>query len=215
MEAVPELVNVAHVADSVWSAGPGRLLTVWVQGCHRDCPGCINADFLDFRINRLVEPKALAELLRPEHDGICFSGGEPFLQASALALLARLVRAADRTVVSYSGFTLAELRSGVVPGAAELLAELDVLIDGPFEPARSAPLPWRGSRNQQVHFLTPRHRPEILQQAVSNDLALGSEGARTVGTGGPAIRKLFAALKKSGWNLQSPVTSGQTDATAE
>jgi anaerobic ribonucleoside-triphosphate reductase activating protein len=200
----PTLLNVAHVADSMWSAGPGLMLTIWVQGCNRRCPGCINPDFLDLRERHLIPPERLLERLRSEHDGVCFSGGEPFLQAKALAELARFVRETDRTVVSYSGFLREELESDAVAGASELLSQLDVLIDGPFMPELAAPLPWRGSNNQRVHFLTSRHTARALENAVVNDLTLSASGSFTnVGTAGPALSRLVKGLRAAGWRPSS------------
>ena len=57
--------------------------------------------------------------------------------------------------MAYSGFTLSELHSK--PEASDLLVQLDVLVDGPFQAAEQADLLWRGSRNQRVHLLTHRH----------------------------------------------------------
>jgi organic radical activating enzyme len=165
-------------------------------------------------VRRLVPPSLVAQLLRPEHEGISFSGGEPFLQASALALLAREVRRSGRSVVSYSGFTLQELQSGEVPDAAALLSELDILIDGPFVPAQAATLPWRGSSNQQIHFLTDRYGPQDLSHAVSADLLLGPTTAQAAAVPNAALRTLLAGVERAGWKMRpvppKPRTIGQT-----
>ena len=52
---------------------------------------------------------------------------------------------------SYSGWTFEHLRDHGSDAQKALLAELDVLVDGPFVLAeRSLSLSWRGSRNQRV-----------------------------------------------------------------
>lgn len=100
--------------------------------------------------------------------GITFSGGEPFDQAAGLAALARRVRESrDLGVVCFTGHTLESLRSKGAPSADDLLAQVDLLIDGPFLADRPPAPFWRGSDNQRLHFLTPRYAR----------LKEGSEGA--------------------------------------
>jgi len=53
-------------------------------------------------------------------------------------------------VASYSGYTFEQLLHGT-PAQKALLAQLDVLIDGPFVLAeRSLQTPFRGSKNQRI-----------------------------------------------------------------
>jgi anaerobic ribonucleoside-triphosphate reductase activating protein len=57
--------------------------------------------------------------------------------------------------MTFTGHEPEELRG---TGARALLAELDVLVTGRFVLAeRDLTLPWRGSRNQRVLFLTDRY----------------------------------------------------------
>ena len=103
----------------------------------------------------------LAELLPWARlaDGLTISGGEPFEQPAALAALIRALRThVDLEVLVFSGYLLEELRAqgGAVD---ELLALIDLLIDGPFLQAAANTLQWRGSDNQRVHLLSTRaHR---------------------------------------------------------
>ncbi|MDY4415818.1 4Fe-4S single cluster domain-containing protein, partial [Selenomonas sp.] len=80
-------------------------------------------------------------------------GGEPFLQPAPLADLAKQLHARGLDVWSYSGYTLEELQARAQADRATraLLAEVDVLVDGPYEEAeRDLTLHFRGSRNQRV-----------------------------------------------------------------
>src|SRR5512146_912679 len=88
------VLNVAAICPTTRALGPGVRAVVWVQGCAFHCPGCIAPDWIPIRPARLVKPEALAEelLADPEVTGLTFSGGEPMLQASALARLARAAR---------------------------------------------------------------------------------------------------------------------------
>lgn len=79
-------------------------------------------------------------------------------QAAALAEMVRNARdQRDVSVICYSGYTLGELRENPpAPGTADLLGEIDVLIDGPYQAAANDGQGLRGSANQVVHFLTDR-----------------------------------------------------------
>jgi anaerobic ribonucleoside-triphosphate reductase activating protein len=116
---------------------------------------------LPFEGGEEVEVQALARELAgdPGIEGVTFSGGEPMAQAPALCRLIDRVRdARDLSMLSYTGYTLEALQRSGTPAQRALLDRLDVLIDGPFLRQRQTDLRWRGSDNQRVHFLTPRHR---------------------------------------------------------
>ncbi|MCX5936317.1 MAG: 4Fe-4S single cluster domain-containing protein, partial [Pseudanabaena sp. LacPavin_0818_WC45_MAG_42_6] len=93
--------------------GPGCRAVVWVQGCWRECPDCFNPASWSLAVNQLVSVEELAEriLSEPVNQGVTFSGGEPFLQAPALAALAKQIKTAGLNVMSFTGYTLSELRS--------------------------------------------------------------------------------------------------------
>lgn len=153
-------LNIMGYVDESEVNGPGCRAVVWVQGCLRECPGCFNPASWEFKVNQLIPVEELAAkiLSNPRNQGVTFSGGEPFWQAPALAALARLVKAQGLNVMSFTGFTLAQLRSRQAPpGAQELLDELDILVDGPYlqEKAIHSPDSLVSSSNQQVHIFNP------------------------------------------------------------
>jgi anaerobic ribonucleoside-triphosphate reductase activating protein len=146
--------------------GPGARAAIWVQGCPFKCPGCIVPDSWDSTGGELVSVAELAAwvLAQPRLDGITLSGGEPMAQAAALACLVGLVRGGlpglpgrDLSVLCYTGYRLGDLQHRGTAEQRELLALCDLLIDGPYIQAQHADLLWRGSRNQRIHALTPRH----------------------------------------------------------
>jgi anaerobic ribonucleoside-triphosphate reductase activating protein len=131
-----------------------------VRGCSRRCPGCIAGPILSPARDPGLSVLEVAERLLawPEIDGLTFSGGEPFEQAEALTELCSLIRVRrDLSIMSYTGYTLAELRASHNPAHHRLLDQLDLLIDGPFVESLRTDLLWRGSANQKIHLLTPRH----------------------------------------------------------
>jgi anaerobic ribonucleoside-triphosphate reductase activating protein len=117
-------------------------------------------------VNQIVSVEELAEriLSEPATQGVTFSGGEPFLQATALAALAKQVKAAGLNVMSFTGYTLSELRSPSAPeGAKALLDQLDILIDGLYVSALAIHKPDSpvSSRNQRLHIFNPAFADKI------------------------------------------------------
>ena len=134
--------------------GPGERFVIWTQGCPLHCPGCANPETWPFETRRLEHPLELAEhvLSTPGIEGLTVSGGEPFAQATALAPLLAAVRQKGISVFVFTGLEWAEI------GDAPLIPLVDVLVTGRFLHHLEA-VPWRGSANQQVHFLTDRYGP--------------------------------------------------------
>jgi anaerobic ribonucleoside-triphosphate reductase activating protein len=157
-------LSISRVADRTEVLGPGIRAALWVRGCPLNCTGCISAEDIPFEggTTTTVDDLAARFLALPDDvSGITFSGGEPMAQAAGLAALADRIRAErDWSVMAYSGFTLAHLRRHGTDDQRALLARLDLLVDGPYVQAQHAPLRWRGSRNQRLHYLTGRHRPD-------------------------------------------------------
>ena len=163
------MLNVAATLVGTSVLGPGLRAVVWVQGCPLRCPGCLAPDWIPFTPARLVAPEVLADelLAHPLISGLTFSGGEPTAQAEGLAQLARLARQRRRMdIICFSGFTLERLRqSPPYPGVADLLAQVDVLIDGAYIAQQDDNRGLRGSANQRIHHLTHRLAGVDLQSA--------------------------------------------------
>ncbi len=141
--------------------GPGRRGVIFFQGCSRACPGCFNPGLQSVTAGRLISLEEVVERVWQSEgiEGLTFSGGEPFEQASALAALcARLRRTTRFSLMAYSGFTRAEIQSDA--RRAEVLAHLDVLVDGPYLHRLRTSRGIIGSTNQRVHLLTDRYRAE-------------------------------------------------------
>lgn len=162
-----EFLNLARILGRTRAEGPGLRFCIWTQGCLRNCPGCCNAAMQPLVPRMLVTAGELAARVRTAAEafgleGVTFLGGEPLLQARGLAVVAHAAHGAGLTVMVFTGFTLAECRANPLPGVPELLAETDVLVDGPYraecpEPARN----WVGSSNQRFHYLTGAYGPAI------------------------------------------------------
>ncbi len=144
--------------------GPYLRFALWVQGCLRNCPGCMTPDAQALDRGTVTDIEMLAEqvLSVREAEGITVSGGEPFLQARNLArLLDRIRKTRDMGVIVYTGFTLAELQEKIRAGKEDvrnLLDQTDLLIDGPYIRELDDGQSLRGASNQKVHELTERYK---------------------------------------------------------
>lgn len=155
-------LRVAHLLHGCRTLGPGSRSVVWVRGCSRRCPGCIASPILDDGPALVLEATELVDrVLATEDEGVTFSGGEPFEQAQAVAEVATALHAAGRSVMVYTGHTLAQLRADPRPAVAALLGVTDILVDGPFEIAHQGDHLWRGSANQRIHLLSSRYRGTV------------------------------------------------------
>jgi anaerobic ribonucleoside-triphosphate reductase activating protein len=188
-------LRVAHLIEDTEAEGPGRRFAVWVQGCSLRCPGCCNPELFGAEGGALHDVAALAArvLAAPDSDGLSLLGGEPFEQAAAAAALATLVRAGGRSVMVFTGYTLAELEAQAAPGVRALLDVTDVLVDGRYQ--REQPdtaRRWVGSQNQVVHLLTGRYRADDPRWRHGNSVELRLKGGQLTVSGWP---EAAAALK--------------------
>ena len=158
------IVNVGAFRALTRAMGPGKRACLWVQGCSLRCDGCGSPQHLDAEPSNLAPVQEICSWItsaKAEHDieGLSFSGGEPFEQAEAVAQIAAHAKSLGLSTLAWSGHLLERLRSDRGPkNSMELLANLDVLIDGRFvKTLVTSDLPLRGSRNQRIHRLTDRY----------------------------------------------------------
>ena len=135
--------------------GPGIRYSVFVQGCFHNCKGCHNPNSHDVDGGYDADTDEIIEKIRknPLLDGVTFSGGEPFLQAKALFLIAKEVHKMGLNTMCYTGYTYEELIKGLDGdnGWKDFLSEIDILVDGRFIlEERSIDLTFKGSKNQRI-----------------------------------------------------------------
>jgi anaerobic ribonucleoside-triphosphate reductase activating protein len=181
----PGYLNIMGYVSESEVNGPGKRAVIWLQGCLRECPGCFNPDSWSFEINKPVSIISLARCIldNSSNTGVTFSGGEPFWQAIALAQLASILKSAGLNVMSFTGFTLAQLQSkNAPPGAQELLSKLDILVDGPFiqELAISSPYSPVSSMNQKVHVFSPALKNQINWSSDQMEIHILEDGSRII-----------------------------------
>jgi anaerobic ribonucleoside-triphosphate reductase activating protein len=139
---------------------------------------------LDVVIERLT---AAAKPTGLHVEGLTLLGGEPLAHAPAALELARAARRLGLSVMVFTGYTLEEAWELADPAVARLLAETDILVDGPYrrdQPERQRR--WVGSANQRVHFLTPRCDPDDPRWRLPNTLEIRLQGGTLSVNGFPA-----------------------------
>jgi anaerobic ribonucleoside-triphosphate reductase activating protein len=184
------MINVAMVIERTGAEGPGERFALWVQGCPLRCAGCCNPEMLPFVSRASWEPAALARaaITQRSHgvEGVTLLGGEPFSQAGPLAEFARIVREAGLSVMTFTGHTHEHLVGLRDPDTDALLAQTDLLVDGPYEPGRrSTNQRWVGSDNQRMLFLTGRYRPDDPRFTDGNTVEIRMKNGRITLNGWP------------------------------
>lgn len=185
LELPPDYLNIMGYVDESEVNGPGCRAVIWLQGCLRECPGCFNPQSWSFELKEQIAVDTLVGriLSNPRNQGVTFSGGEPFWQAPVLADLARRLKAAGLNVMSFTGFTLEQLRSEQAPlGAQDLLAELDILVDGAYVQslAINSPDSLVSSSNQRVHIFNPAFQNQLTWASDLMEIHILKDGSRIV-----------------------------------
>lgn len=135
--------------------GEGLRCSLYISYCPFNCLGCYNkaAQKRDYGklFSAALEERIMVDLANPHVAGLTLVGGEPFLSAKWLLPLVRRVRAElpGSTVWSYTGYTW-EVLQLFDDERRELLALLDVLVDGQFIQELRDGAPFAGSSNQRL-----------------------------------------------------------------
>lgn len=147
------LIKIAGTVNDSIVDGEGFRFTIFVQGCHHNCPECHNPQTHDINGGHEIDTNELFAQIceNPLLNGVTFSGGEPFLQPKPLAELAVKIHEHGLNITTFTGYTLEQLQNMHNPDIDALLAQTDVLIDGPFiVNKKDLTLQFRGSSNQRI-----------------------------------------------------------------
>lgn len=144
------MIRVLDILEDTMVDGPGFRTSIYCAGCRHACPGCHNPQSWAFDGGReMTVREIMAVITADPYANVTFSGGDPMYQAAGFAELARAIHQhTNKDIWCYTGFTFESL---ITQQQRELLAELDVLVDGPFvEKLRDPDLLFRGSSNQRI-----------------------------------------------------------------
>ena len=147
------MIKIAGIIHNSVVDGQGLRTAIFLSGCRIGCPGCHNPQAQDF--NHGVEytfdqiGQIIDEAIEYGDDGITLTGGHPLEPENkdfALAL-AKEAHTKGLSVWLYTGYVFEQIPEEF----AELVAECDTIVDGPFVLAqRTVELPFRGSANQRI-----------------------------------------------------------------
>lgn len=149
-------MNYMEIKKTDIANGPGVRVSLFVSGCTHHCKGCFNPDTWDFCAGKPfdseVENELISLLSRDYIAGLTLLGGEPMEPENRTALLPFLKKVREmlpeKNIWCYSGYTFEEL---IDSGAKDILALIDVLVDGEFIlEKKDIRLAFRGSSNQRI-----------------------------------------------------------------
>lgn len=145
--------------------GPGCRVSLFVQGCSFNCPGCFNTVAKDFNGGKEFTDQTvnvIFALAEPSHiSGLSILGGEPLhpQNRDAVIRLARKFKEKypDKTVWLWTGYLWEDVADGLLGSG------VDVLVDGQFkEDLKDLRLKYRGSSNQRVIDVANSNNNEII-----------------------------------------------------
>ena len=150
-------MRVNRIVEKTFAEGPGCRFCIWVQGCNHNCEGCFATELWDYEKGYEISAHEIInrfQLVEDELDGITFLGGEPFDKASELSEVAKYVKSVQKNVITFTGYSYAELKGRDDIGTKALLENTDLLIDGEFVKEKTDySRPLVGSSNQKFYYL--------------------------------------------------------------
>ena len=155
-------LRISRIIKDSTIDGPGKRFVIFTQGCYHNCPGCNSSQTHDPTGGKNIgTDEILKQIEEVSNDinGITFSGGEPFNQAEALAVLGRKIKNKyeNLDIITYTGYTFEEINDEIQNGSLSLdwlrlLTISDYLIDGPYITDKKSTdnnCIYRGSTNQR------------------------------------------------------------------
>jgi anaerobic ribonucleoside-triphosphate reductase activating protein len=156
-------MNYAIIKECDVANGPGVRVSLFVSGCNHHCKGCFNEVAWDFgygnEFTQDVIDKILKDLDHEYIEGLSLLGGEPLEYRNQKGLLPLVKQVKEKfpnkTIWCYTGFDFEKDVIGKMydncEETRELMADIDVIVDGKFEIDKKNPsLQFRGSENQRL-----------------------------------------------------------------
>jgi anaerobic ribonucleoside-triphosphate reductase activating protein len=133
--------------------GDGCGVSIFIQGCEFNCPGCFNAVAKDFKGGTEFTEQTmdlLLELAKPDYmNHLSVLGGEPLHPQNRQGVLDLVKKFKEvypnKIVWLWTGYLFEDVRSDLVDSG------IDIVVDGRFvEELKDLRLKYRGSSNQRV-----------------------------------------------------------------
>lgn len=147
--------------------GPGARISIFVQGCTFNCPGCFNTVAKDFEGGKEFTEQTmelLLELAEPSHiSGLSILGGEPLHPRNRTDVLDLVKKFKEKypnkTVWLWTGYLWEDVADDLTDSG------IDVVVDGRFiEELKDLRLKYRGSSNQRVISVPDSTRDIIIMK---------------------------------------------------
>ena len=159
-------MRIERALTDIYTLGPGNRLCIWVNGCHRNCPGCVykRLQVIDESVDFNIEEYFLGYNFS-RFDGVTISGGEPFDQIDELYhLVIFLKEKGINDILIYTGYLLNELIMMNNPKIALILSNIAVLIDGPYiDELNNDSNNIKGSSNQEIYYFKKEYKEKYLK----------------------------------------------------
>lgn len=156
-------MNYATIKECDVANGPGVRVSIFVSGCNHHCKGCFNEIAWDFNYGETFTQETINKIIKDLDkdyiEGLTLLGGEPlehFNQKGLVELVKQVKqKLPNKSIWCYTGFDFEKDVMGkmypVWDETKELLANIDVIVDGKFELEKKNPsLRFRGSENQRL-----------------------------------------------------------------
>lgn len=156
-------ISLGHRLDRSEIYGPGLRAVIWTQGCNLACKGCWNTQYWSKKGGNIIQVSTLLEELDliDGIEGITLLGGEPLQQSEASLELIQGCKEKGLTVFLYTGYDPSEFDLTM----QQCFDLSDIAVTGRFvQELRDTTLRWRGSRNQQVHFISNAYDESVLRE---------------------------------------------------
>jgi len=111
-------------------------------------------------------------------EGVTLLGGEPLDQYEETLALLQLCAKAGFSTMLFTGYELWEINQKRTP---DILEYLDILITGRYdESKRTLKHQWIGSTNQEIRFLSNRHKDYKIKNGNYVEVTIEEDGTMTV-----------------------------------
>lgn len=150
-------MNYHNIVHCDMRNGTGLRVTLFVSGCNHHCKGCHNPQTWDpnsgIEFDGAAKQELFAELNKEYISGVTFSGGDPLFPSNREVILSLCKEIKtlypNKNIWLYTGYRYEQVKH------LEILKYIDVLVDGKYvEKLRSVNLPWVGSSNQKVIYVS-------------------------------------------------------------
>ena len=184
-------IRLGHRLDRSEIYGPGVRSVFWTQGCNLACKGCWNTQYWSAKGGTEIQVSELLKEIQALKDieGITLLGGEPLQQAKASLELIKGAKSLGLSVFLYTGYEPSEFDETML--ACFNLS--DIAVTGRYvQELRDTGLRWRGSQNQQVHFISDLYNQSVLQEQTEVECHILPNGEiRMVGYAEPELSNLL------------------------